>query len=154
MPESVGRCHRDVELGLELNIIGVLGVLFFLVAEELRIKVWLIVWLRVVLVLLHVVVVGNGERRDVSGVVIVNIDGVDVLLDRLPGKIVSLKLIWSFRPNLLSFARLLALKKVDARFGLADLSSLLICAAFGLFVHPQPNKLDFLVNLLEFFHLH
>lgn len=52
-------------------------------------------------VFLHVVVAGYGERRDVGWVVVVNIDGVDVLLDRLPGEIVCLRLIWLFRCNLL-----------------------------------------------------
>ena len=154
MPESVAGRYGAIELVLELDIVGILGVLFFLVAEELRVKVLLIVWGRVVFVLLHVVVSGNGEGRDVSGTVVVDIDGVDVLLDRLPGEIISLGLIWLFRDDLLSFGRLLALEEVDAGFGLTDLSALLICAALGLFVHPQSNELDLLVDLLELFHLH
>lgn len=109
MPEAITGGYRGIELVLELNVVGVLRVLFFLIAEELWIEIWLIVRLGVVFALLHVVRVWNGERRDVGWVVVVNIDGVDVLLDRLPGEIIPLSLLWPFRRWLLALGRLLAL---------------------------------------------
>lgn len=62
MPETITGRHWDIELVLELNIVGILGVLFFLISEELGIQVRFKVGRRVVFVLLHVVVAGNGER--------------------------------------------------------------------------------------------
>lgn len=39
MPETITGRHWDIELVLELNIVGILGVLFFLISEELGIQV-------------------------------------------------------------------------------------------------------------------
>lgn len=154
MSEPITGRHWRIELVLELNIIGILRVLFFLVAEKLRIKVWFIVRWWVVFVLLHVVMAGNWERRDVSWVMVVNIDSVDVLLDGLPWEIVCLRLIWPFRCSLLPLGRLLTLEQVDAGLGLSYLSRLLIWTPLCLLIHPQSYKLDLLIDLLEFFHLH
>lgn len=87
-------------------------------------------------------------------VVVVNVDGVDVLLDRLAGEVTSLRLFWFLRWWFIPLLCLLTLEEVDAGLGLAYFSLLLLRTPLGLFIHPQPYELDLLIDLLELFQLH
>ncbi len=87
----VGGCRGGhFELVLELDVIGILGVLLILI-EELRVEVVVVVEL-VALVFVHIRV-GDGVNVGDGWVVVVDVDGVDVLLDGLAWVVVCFFLL-------------------------------------------------------------
>lgn len=97
MSEPIGRKVGCIKLILKLNVVSILGVLLLLISEEIGVEIGLVVRLVVVFARLYVAVGWDWERRNLGGIVVVNVDGVDVLLDRLAGEIISLRFLWSLR---------------------------------------------------------